>query len=97
MTRDQVHTLLIKLLPYIAPALRYADNPARNYWRVDLLAYTVFVWVVDMVLAALFFSPQRGEWTISHTLERTTLVSTPHKLLALEINRISPNHIKSVL
>jgi hypothetical protein len=91
-----VIALLIKLLPYIAPALRYADDPARSYWRVDLLVYTVFVWVVDMVLAALFFSPQRGEWTISHTLERTALVSTPHKMLALEINRISPNHIKSI-
>ena len=88
--------LLIKLLPYIAPALRYADDPARNYWRVDLLAYTVFVWVADMVLAQLFFSPRRGEWTISHTLERTALVSTPHKMLALEINRISPNHINSI-
>lgn len=88
--------LLIRLLPYITPALRYADDPNRSYWRVHLLAYTVIVWVADMVLAALFFSPQRDEWTISHTLERTALVSTPHRMLALEINRISPNHIKSV-
>ena len=38
-----MNTLLIKLLPLVAPALRYADNPNRNPWRVDLLVYTLLV------------------------------------------------------
>ena len=89
--------LLIKLLPLAAPALRYADNPNRPLWRLDLLLYTLLVWVIDMVLAHLFFSPQRNEWTISHTLERTALISLKHRTLALAINRISAGHIKSVV
>jgi hypothetical protein len=89
-------SLLIKLLPLVAPALRYADNPNRSYWRVHLLVFTLVVWVLDVLLAHLFFSPQKGEWTISHTLERTAKSSLKHLALALEINRISPNHIKSI-
>lgn len=56
---------LTRCLPFAAPALRYSDNPNRPMWRLDLLAYTIVVWVLDMVLAHLFFSPQRGEWTFS--------------------------------
>lgn len=87
---------LIKLLSYVAPALRYADDPNRSYWRVHLLIFTLFVFALDVVLAHLFFAPQKGEWTISHVLERTAKSSLKHLALALEINRISPNHIKSV-
>jgi len=94
--------LLIKLLPLVAPAIRYADNPNRNPWRVDLLAYTLFVWVADMVLAhtawAYYFGwPKRGEWTISHTLERLYLDENYEAmLLAWAINHVSPGHIKVV-
>ena len=87
---------LFTILPYIAPAIRYADNPNRPLWRLDLLVFALFVWVVDMLLAHLFFSPQRGEWTVSHTLERTAITSEKHRALALAINLISPNHIKAV-
>ena len=88
--------LLIKSLWLVAPALRYADNPNRSYWQIHLLAYTILVWVIDMVIARVWFAPQPNEWTISHTLERTAGVSLRHMELALAINRISPGHIKSV-
>ena len=88
--------LLIKLLPYIAPALRYADNPNRNLWRLDLLVVTLLVWVLDMIVAHLFFAPQRNEWTISHTLERTAHLSLDSLRLALAIHAVSPGHIKAV-
>jgi len=91
-----VIAFLIRLLPLIAPALRYYDNPARNYWRLDLLIFTLVVYALDVVIAHLFFAPKRGEWTISHVLERTAKSSLKHLALALEINRISPNHIKNV-
>lgn len=87
---------LIKLLPYVAPALRYADDPNRSYWRVHLLVFTLVVYGLDIVAAHLFFAPQKGEWTISHTLERTAKSSLKHLALALEIKRISPNHFKSI-
>ena len=87
---------LTRCLPLVAPALRYADNPNRSLWRIDLLAYTIFVWLVDMALAHLFFSPQKNEWTISHTLERTALLSQKHRDFAEAINKISPGHIKVV-
>lgn len=88
---------LILCLPLIAPALRYADNPNRSYWRVHLLVYTLFVWIVDMILAHLFFDTQKGEWTISNTLERTAPHSRQHWFFAIEINKISPGHIKAVV
>jgi hypothetical protein len=88
--------LLIKLMPYAAPALRYVDNQNRPLWRVDLLLFTLVVYALDVAIAHLFFAPKRGEWTISHVLERTAKSSLKHLALALEINRISPNHIKNV-
>lgn len=88
---------LIRCLPLVAPALRYADNPNRPLWRLDLLTYTLFIWLVDMVLAHLFFSPQKGEFTISHTLERTAPHSMRHWIFAEAINQISPKHIKAVI
>ena len=87
---------LIRLLPYAAPAIRYADNPQRNYWHIHLLIYTLIVWVLDMLIAHLFFSPQKGEWTISDTLERTAYLSLDSLRLALAIHAISPGHIKAV-
>tara|TARA_R110000868_G_scaffold99334_1_gene273438 strand:- start:5062 stop:5361 length:300 start_codon:yes stop_codon:yes gene_type:complete len=93
--------LLIKILPLVAPAIRYADNPNRNPWRVDLLAYTLFVWLADMVLAHTAWAyhmgfPKRGEVTISHTLERLyPKGDTDAVRLAKAINFVSPNHIKA--
>ena len=89
--------LLIKLLPYIAPALRYADNPNRSYWRLDLLVFTLLVWIADMVVAHICFEPQKREWTISHVLEREAAVFPEAMRLAQAINAISPRHIKAVI
>lgn len=93
--------LLIKLLPYVAPAIRYADNPNRNPWRVDLLAYTLFVWVVDVALAHTFMVPTFGwpkgkELTISDILERLCPTGNLNAIaLAWAINHLSPGHIKA--
>jgi hypothetical protein len=94
---------LIKLLPYVAPAIRYADDPNRSYWRVHLLLYTFFVWAVDVVLAHTlmvreFGDPECGEWTISDTLERLYPTKHPQAVrLSLAIHAVSPGHIKAVL
>ena len=88
---------LLKCLPLVAPAIRYADNPNRSLWRLDLLLFALLVFVLDVAIAHLFFAPRKGEWTISHTLERTAPSgSRKHWLLAMAINNISPNHIKSI-
>jgi len=85
--------MLIKLLPYVAPAIKYADNPNRSYWHVHLLVYTLFVWIADIVLAHLFFSPQKGEWTISNVITRTQHTSVDAKCLVDAIELVSPGHI----
>lgn len=81
------------------PALLYADDPNRSYWRVHLLAYTLLVAACDIFLAHtlwafVFGFPQRGEWTISHTLERLCISSQWCTNFGLRINAISPGHIK---
>jgi hypothetical protein len=88
--------LLIKLLPYAAPALRYYDDPNRSYWRVHLLLFTLVVYALDVVVAHLFFAPKRGEWTVSHVLERTISTSPESLCLARAIDVISPGHIKNL-
>jgi hypothetical protein len=103
---------LIKLLPYVAPAIVFADNfywpwQAKN-WKAlvawpFLVAYTLFVWIADMVMAHTlmvhkFGFPQRGEWTISHTLERLYPTGHPDAVrLAEAINFVSPGHIKAAI
>jgi hypothetical protein len=89
--------LLIRLLPYIAPAIRYADDLNRSYWNVPLIIYTAIVYVADMIVAHLYFAPAKYEWTVSHVLERTHTESLDALRLALAINAISPGHIKSLL
>ena len=91
--------LLIKLLPYIAPAIRYADNPARSYWNVPLLIYTVIVAALDVIVAHLFFAPTKYEWTVSHVLERWIFDSEKSAdaiRLATAINKISKDHIQGL-
>jgi hypothetical protein len=88
---------LLKCLPLVAPAIRYSDNPNRSYWHVHLLVYAIIIWLLDMVLAHLFFSPKKGEWTISHTLERTAPHSLKHWQLGEAINKISSGHIKALI
>tara|TARA_R110000868_G_scaffold47471_3_gene155629 strand:- start:1285 stop:1608 length:324 start_codon:yes stop_codon:yes gene_type:complete len=103
--------LLIRLLPYIAPAIVFADN---FYWPWQakswkafvawpfLVAYTALIWVADMLLAhtlmvPYFGFPKIGEVTISHVLERLYPTGNENAVkLALAINFISPGHIKVV-
>jgi hypothetical protein len=97
---------ITKLLPYIAPAIYFADNPKRNYWRIDLIIYSLIVYALDILFAhtvwAYYFGwPKRGEWTISHTLERLCRTGSHPKIslfiaLARGINRISYGHIKAI-
>jgi hypothetical protein len=93
------------LLLLAAPALRFADNPHRPMWRIDLVTHTLLVALLDVLLAhtlwAWFFGfPKRGEWTISHTLERLIKTDAVDRLwlfgFALRINEISPGHIKAI-
>ena len=103
---------LLWLLPYIAPAIIFADNfywpwqakgwTALAAWPL-LVAYTVLVWIADMALAHTvwayhFGMPHIGEVTISHTLERLYPTRQPDAVrLALAINSHSPGHIKAAL
>ncbi len=96
--------LLILLLK---PALRAADGGSRN--PLDILAVLV-AWPLDMLIAhttwALMFGwPQKGEWTISHTLERLCAADNDAHddywllvQIAKKINRASTHglHIKAV-
>lgn len=94
---------LIRLLPYVALVIRYADDPNRSYWKVWLLVYTVIVWLVDMALAhtlmvRTFGWPKRGEWTISDTLERLYPTKHPDAVrLTLAIKSVAPGHIKAAI
>jgi hypothetical protein len=93
--------VLLYLLPYVAPAIRFADDANRNYWRVHLVAYSFAVWLADMAMAhtvmvPYFGFPQHGERTISDTLERTYKSGDARAIkLALAINKESPGHIKA--
>ena len=87
---------LIRLLPLVAPALRYADDKHRNLWNLPLLAYTLFVFALDVIIAHLYFYPAKNEWTISHVLERVAPHDPQMWRLAYWINIFSPNHIKAI-
>jgi len=90
----------------LRPALVCVSNP-RRYWYFAPI--TVLAWVIDVVLCHTFWPllagwPQRGEYTISDTLERLCAdYHHPDRLLfvgmARKINRLDPlrSHIKSVL
>lgn len=103
---------LIKLLPYVAPAIVFADNfylpwQAKNWKAIVawpfLVVYTTLVWVGDLILAHTFMVrtfgwPKRGEWTISDTLERLYPTKQPDAVrLAKAINFVSPGHIKAAI
>lgn len=93
--------LLVKLLPLVAPAIRYADDKNRCYWKLHLVVGALIVAIADVILAhtawAYYFGfPQRGEVTISHTLERLYPKGDADVVrLAKAINHVSPGHIKA--
>lgn len=86
--------LLILLLK---PALAAVEGKSRNplHWLAALVAYVLDIAIAHTTWVALAGWPQRGEWTISQTLERLVL-DTGHRdhalfvALAKRINRASP-------
>ncbi|MCE2983406.1 MAG: hypothetical protein LW832_07555 [Parachlamydia sp.] len=103
---------LIRLLPYVGPAIVFADNfywpwQSKN-WKAlvawpFLVVYTALVWVGDLILAHtaiadIFGKPQGNELTISDTLERVYPTGHPDAVrLAKAINFVSPGHIKAAI
>lgn len=101
--------LVVALCPLVVilllePALRCADGGDR---RPHMVALTVIAWLADIVVAHTSWAlvtgfPRKGEWTISHTLERLCVTDGPHQqdyiALAKWINKKSPTgaHIKAV-
>jgi len=94
--------LLILLL---RPTLKYTEGGDVRYLPIALIA-----WPLDILLAHTTWAlitggfPRKGEWTISHTLERLCVDwNNPdvhlYRRIAQKINRISPTgaHIKAVL
>lgn len=86
--------LLILLLK---PALAAVEGKSRNplHWLAALVAYVLDVLIAHTTWVALAGWPQRGEWTISQTLERLVQETAhpDHALfveLAKRINRESP-------
>ena len=92
------------LIILLRPALLCVEAKQYRYAPIAIIA-----WVIDMVLAHTTWAliagwPKRGEWTISHTLERLCqdYQHDDHALfvqVAKKINRVSPtrDHIKAVL
>lgn len=89
----------------LRPALLAAEGGSWNplHWLALLIAFPLDVLIAHTYWAALAGWPQRGEWTISHTLERLTVQPSDNQslyvALAHTINRYSPSgaHIKSVV
>lgn len=94
---------IIRLLPYVAPAIRYADDKNRSYWKLHLVVYTGIVLAVDIALAhtlmvKVFGKPQGKERTISDTLERLYPIGHPDAVrLTLAIKAVAPGHIKAAM
>lgn len=94
------------LIILLKPALRYTDDKSTPWWRLDLFLCALVAWLLDMLIAhttwaGMYGFPQKGEWTISHTLERLchpdNSVHDDFNLLVeigRKINRIAPGHIK---
>lgn len=94
------------LLILLRPALLWESDKIGHWY---LAPVAVLAWVADIIIAhttwaAIYGWPKRGEWTISHTLERLCK-DTEHDdyellvQIALKINRVSPTkaHIHAVL
>lgn len=91
------------LILFLRPALLCVEAKQYRYALHALVAWLVDLVIAHTTWAAMNGWPERGEWTVSHTLER--LCATPgvrQQLfveIAKEINRNSPTgrHIKAVV
>ena len=92
------------LLVLLKPALLCVEGG--KWWLAPI---AIIAWIADIIVAHTTWAlvagmPQKGEWTVSHTLERLCKETThPDYLLffsiARMVNRISPtrNHIKAIV
>lgn len=96
-------TLLFLIL--LRPALQAAEGGSRNplHWLALIVAFLLDVIIAHTTWALVAGWPRKGEWTISHTLERLCKTQGKRQQLFIElskeINRHSPTgkHIKAVL
>lgn len=93
------------LILLLRPALVWESDPKR-YWYltpVALVATIADIIAAHSAWAVIAGWPQRGEWTISHTLERLCRTADADRMfyiqLSHKINSMSPrgDHIKAVL
>lgn len=92
------------LLLLLRPALLAVEGGSRNplHWLAAVVAGVVDVVIAHTTWAAVTGWPRRGEWTVSHTLERLCVTPGERQQLFIEIardiNRVSPTgrHIKAV-
>lgn len=93
------------LILLLKPALLWESNPKKYWYLTPVVAVAA---IADILAAhsawvAIGGWPRKGEWTISHTLERLCKTLSTDQLLfiqiAKKINRMSPTgrHIKAVL
>lgn len=89
---------MIDLLVWLLkPALAAVEGKSKNplHWLAALVAYVLDIVIAHTTWVALAGWPQRGEWTISQTLERL-VQDTAHPrhyfydALARRINEASP-------
>ena len=94
----------VVLILLLYPALQCADG---KRYRPDFVVAALVAGVADVVTAHTTWPfvagwPQKGEWTVSHTLERLCVTPSDDQALFVEmgkaINRVSPTrrHIKAV-
>ena len=88
------------LIILLRPALLWESDPKRYWW---LTPVALVAWISDIIAAHTSWAvlagfPKKGEWTISHTLERLVYTDDFYTSLARKINSLSPNksHIKGV-
>ena len=93
------------LILLLKPSLLWESDP-RRYWYltpVVLVAVIADIIAAHSAWAAIAGWPRKGEWTISHTLERLCVTAGEDQMLyisiARKINRLAPGgrHIKAVV
>jgi hypothetical protein len=95
--------MIFLLVFLLEPALLFVEANQYRYFFHALIAAISDIVIAHTSWAWLTGWPKKGEWTISHTLERLCKEEGPDQQLYIElakkINRISPtgDHIKAVL
>jgi hypothetical protein len=93
--------VIFLFLILLKPALQCVESGKWWLFWAVLPAYLLDVFIAHTTWALVFGWPKRGEWTISHTLER---IVSEHKhprwllaaAVAQEINTVQRGHIKAM-